>query len=135
MLESIAESYNQVRIQVQIIGDNIRPIIGKPLAIRRVLTNLIDNGVKYGGWVEVNTQETKQGLLLTIRDRGNGIAEEHLEAVFEPYFRLAKDAEGHGLGLGICRNILHAHGGDLILRNLPDGGLAAEVLIPRNLAY
>ena len=134
MLASIAEYHNQDNTRVHIPNLPIKPIIGKPLAIKRVLTNLIDNGVKYGSRVVVLPKETSQGLILTIEDKGTGIPEDKLEAVFEPYFRLAKDSDGHGLGLGICRNILHAHGGDLILRNLPHGGLSVEVLIPRNLA-
>ncbi|WED24252.1 ATP-binding protein [Vibrio sp. JC009] len=133
LLRNIAESYNQQTQRVLIPDIKIKPIIAKPLAIKRVLTNLIDNGVKYGYRVVVVPKETEKGLLLLIEDQGQGIPEDKLEAVFEPYFRLSKDKEGHGLGLGICRNILHAHGGDLILRNSEVGGLCAEVLIPRNL--
>ncbi|WP_375748257.1 ATP-binding protein [Vibrio sp. HN007] len=134
LLRTIAESYNQQSTRVHIQESRIKPIIAKPLAIKRVLTNLIDNGVKYGHKVIVFSQETESGLMLVIQDSGPGIPQEKLEDVFEPYFRLAKDNEGHGLGLGICRNILHAHGGDLILENSIKGGLSAKVLIPRNLA-
>lgn len=134
MLRSVAEHHNQDVTRVHIANLPIKPIIGKPLAIKRVLTNLIDNGVKYGHRVVVSAQETPKGLLLFVQDEGDGIPEDKLELVFEPYYRLAKDRDGHGLGLGICRNILHAHGGDLILKNSPLGGLSAEVLIPRNLA-
>ncbi|WCE31546.1 ATP-binding protein [Vibrio sp. SCSIO 43137] len=134
LLHNVAELHNQHEVKVHIPDLPIKPIVGKPLAIKRVLSNLIDNGVKYGHSVVVLPKETPQGLLLTFEDRGEGIPEDKLEAVFEPYFRLAKDSNGHGLGLGICRNILHAHGGDLILKNSPFGGLCAEILIPRNLA-
>ncbi|MDG3085645.1 ATP-binding protein [Vibrio hannami] len=134
LLRNIAESYNQQSTIVHIQNTRIKPIIAKPLAIKRVLTNLIENGVKYGHTVIVFSEETKSGLVLCIQDNGPGIPEDKLEDVFEPYFRLAKDNEGHGLGLGICRNILHAHGGDLILENSQNGGLTARVLIPRNLA-
>lgn len=134
MLRSIAETYNQQTNRVYIPNDFIKPIVGKPLAIKRLLSNLIDNGVKYGHRVVVVPNEVAQGLSLSIIDEGPGIPQEKLEQVFEPYFRLATDSDGHGLGLGICRNILHAHGGDLILRNLSKGGFSAEILIPRNLS-
>lgn len=135
VLLSIAESHNLQTTRVHIPNDPIRPIVGKPLAIKRMLSNLIDNGVKYGHRVVVIGEETNEGLLLLIIDEGNGIPEEQMEAVFEPYFRLEKDRDGHGLGLGICRNILHAHGGDLKLENLPSGGLSVQIRIPRNLSY
>ncbi len=54
-----------------------------------------------------------------------------LETVFEPYFRIAKDDEGHGLGMGIARNIIHAHGGDMTIHNAEEGGLEVKVYIPR----
>jgi len=135
ILFSIAESYNLQTTRVHIPNNPITPIIGKPLAIKRMLSNLIDNGVKYGHRVVVLKEEVPKGLLLLIIDEGNGIPEEQMDAVFEPYFRLEKDHEGHGLGLGICRNILHAHGGDLILKNLPNGGLSAQILIPRSHSF
>ncbi|UGA56911.1 ATP-binding protein [Vibrio sp. VB16] len=135
VLLSIAESYNQQSNRVYIPSMSIRPIVGKPLAIKRLLSNLIENGVKYGHRVVIIPKDNRNRLSLTIQDEGNGIPEDKLEAVFEPYFRIAKDRDGHGLGLGICRNILHAHGGDLILRNLSDGGFSVEILIPRNLSH
>lgn len=72
-------------------------------------------------------------ISVSIDDVGPGIPSDKLEAVFEPYFRLASDDQGHGLGLGICRNILHGHGGDLIISNRPQGGLRAQLFIPPTL--
>ncbi len=70
-------------------------------------------------------------MILIIKDKGPGIPKESLEAVFEPYVRVAKDDEGHGLVLGIARNIIHAHGGDMAIHNAVDGGLEVKVYIPR----
>ncbi len=133
MLESIAESHNHDQINVVLPKDKIPPLWVKPLAIKRVLTNLIDNGVKYGNKVRVFAYNNDTGLELIVLDEGTGIPEGELEAVFEPYYRLAKDADGHGLGLGISRSIVHAHGGDLIIYNSINGGLEAKVLIPHDL--
>ncbi|NMS18339.1 sensor histidine kinase, partial [Vibrio parahaemolyticus] len=93
----------------------------------------LDNALKYAGRAEVQLEENDNWVKVTITDSGPGIPNHKLEAVFEPYYRLAHDTEGHGLGLGICRNILHGHGGDLTLSNLPKGGLKVEVLIPSGL--
>lgn len=133
MLFSVMESHNQKAIKVEFARTDIEPIVAKPLAIKRVLTNLIDNGVKYGHRVNVTLEEFDDWVAITITDHGEGIPEDKLEAVFEPYFRIATDSEGHGLGLGICRNILHGHGGDLIISNSLNSGLIAQVFIPRSL--
>ncbi|MGF1728926.1 ATP-binding protein [Photobacterium kasasachensis] len=131
MLRSIAERHNTKRIKVHIPNSKIAPMTGKPLALKRCLSNLIDNGVKYGHEVSLIVSDESDALVLIIKDKGEGIPEEMLEAVFEPYFRIAKDDEGHGLGMGIARNIIHAHGGDMTIHNAKEGGLEVKVYIPR----
>ncbi len=69
----------------------IEPLVAKPLAIKRVLTNLIDNAVKYGQSAEVDIPAViKVRVIVTIQDHGS-IPEDKMEAGFEPYFRLATD--------------------------------------------
>jgi signal transduction histidine kinase len=72
---------------------------------------------------------------LRMRDNGPGIAEEMLERVFDPFFRLeasrSRDTGGTGLGLSIARNSARAAGGELSLHNLPPGGVEARLLVPR----
>ncbi|WP_052879765.1 ATP-binding protein [Vibrio coralliirubri] len=133
MVLAVIESHNQYQTKVEFEPVVIEPLVAKPLAIKRVLTNLIDNAVKYGSSAVVEISGDELWVVVTIQDRGNGIPEDKLELVFEPYFRLATDDQGHGLGLGICRNILHGHGGDLIIRNSSQGGLEAKVYIPTGL--
>jgi signal transduction histidine kinase len=133
MIQSVAEPYNQYQTQVEFKPREMDPIVAKPLAMKRVLSNLIENAVKYGQRAEVNVMVDDEWITVVICDHGPGIPEEKLEAVFEPYYRLANDEDGHGLGLGICRNILHGHGGDLIIDNLPNRGLRAQVFIPPSL--
>ncbi|MGR5148734.1 ATP-binding protein [Photobacterium alginatilyticum] len=131
MLRSIAERHNTKKIKVHIPNTKIAPMTGKPLALKRCLSNLIDNGVKYGHEVSLIVSDESDALVLIIKDKGDGIPEEMLETVFEPYFRIAKDDEGHGLGMGIARNIIHAHGGDMTIHNAKEGGLEVKVYIPR----
>lgn len=129
VLTSVIEPYNQQRVRVKFAPTNVDPIVAKPLAIKRVIGNLIDNAVKYGNEAEVTLTKDEDWVKIVICDKGPGIPKEKLEAVFEPYYRLADDDQGHGLGLGICRNILHGHGGDLIIDNLPNKGLRAQVFV------
>jgi len=104
---------------------------GKPHALKRALSNVIDNGVKYGGEVDVFVKDSAHSLVITVRDQGPGIADSDLSSIFTPYVRLHNDKQGHGLGLGIARNIIQAHGGEIHLFNHPQGGLAVCVILPR----
>ena len=103
---------------------------GKPLALKRCLSNLIDNGVKYGKRVTIVIKDSKESLVIVIKDNGPGISENELSKVFMPYHRLHSDAQGNGLGLGIARNIIDAHNGELCLVNCIDG-LEVIITLPR----
>ena len=94
-------------------------------SLRRCLTNLIDNAVKYGGRARVSLVREGQRIRISVRDAGPGIPAEQLEAVFEPFARLensrSRDTGGTGLGLTISREIARRHGGSLRLVNQPEG--------------
>jgi signal transduction histidine kinase len=106
----------------------------RPMALRRCLTNLIDNAVKYGGHAEVRATRTGSSVIVSVRDGGSGIPETELENVFSPFYRLeqsrSRDTGGTGLGLTIARNIAQQHRGTLQLANRPEGGLEAKLVLP-----
>lgn len=106
----------------------------RPVAMRRVLANLIDNALKYGQQAEVRLRELGSALELTVADRGPGIPEAWLQQVFTPFFRLERsrnrETGGTGLGLTVAQTIVHRHGGNITLENRPDGGLRVRVLLP-----
>lgn len=131
ILNSVAEVHNQQRQRVFIRGAQDLPFSCKPLAFKRCLTNLIDNSVKYGDEVTVYVQDSEKSLDITLIDNGPGIPEELLKKVFDPYFRLHTDVHGTGLGLGIAKNIIRAHGGEIILSNRPNGGLQIDIAFPK----
>ena len=110
------------------------PIAVRPHALNRALRNLIDNAVRYGGVAMVKLDRTPGLAVITIADKGQGLPEDQLEAVFEPFVRLegsrSRDTGGVGLGLAIARTIIQAHGGTVVLRNVPAGGLEAVVCLP-----
>jgi signal transduction histidine kinase len=118
------------------IAIDVPPLVvrGKPLALKRALGNLVDNGLRYGERIEVAAETSADTVILTIRDHGPGLPESSREEIFEPYVRLAHGMETHregsGLGLGIARGILREHGGDVRLDNAPGGGLVATVKLP-----
>jgi signal transduction histidine kinase len=120
--------------EVVLTGEQQKPFLGKPLALRRCLGNLVDNALYYGGNADINIQDDSQSLEVTVSDRGPGIPAAQLERVFAPYTRLAGNPSSHpgmGLGLSIARNIARAHGGDITLANREGAGLVARLTLPR----
>ena len=107
------------------------PFRGDREALRRLLSNLLENALRYGGGkIHVKLQKTPGCFLLHLCDSGSGIPEADLEKVFEPFVRL-DDARGHGegsgLGLAIARQLAEAQGMRLRLFNAAGGGLCAEL--------
>jgi len=135
LLESLQTDYQDSGIRVEIEGGIARPYTGRPLALRRCLGNLIDNAIRYAGRATIKLEDAADRLTIRILDGGPGMTEQELEQAFEPFFRgeasRSRDTGGTGLGLGIARNIARAHGGDLVLRNRPGGGLEAILSLPR----
>jgi signal transduction histidine kinase len=109
-------------------------VVTRPHALRRIVTNLIDNALKFAGEAEVNVRRTPEGrTCITVLDHGPGIPEGQLEAVLQPFYRLEqsrnRNTGGTGLGLAIAHQLALAIGGSLHLRNRSEGGLAAEIIL------
>jgi signal transduction histidine kinase len=107
----------------------------RPVAMKRALTNLVLNALNYGGSAMVCVAPPRDGVVIvTVEDDGPGIPPGDLERVFEPFQRLEasrnRETGGTGLGLPIARNILRAHGGDVVLANRAKGGIKAVVTLP-----
>jgi signal transduction histidine kinase len=134
MLATLQSEFAEMSAQVSVQGHAARSLLGKPQALRRCLTNLIANAIKFGSQATVIVEDGI-ALVIRIRDEGPGIPDEELERVFEPFYRLEssrnRDTGGSGLGLSIARDVIQAHGGSLILQNLPVRGLEAIVSLPR----
>lgn len=135
LLESVQEDAEDTGHEVSITGTARRPLWCQPLALKRCLTNLVDNALNYGQRAEITVADAPERLTLIVRDQGPGIPEAELDKVFEPFYRLessrSRDTGGTGLGLSIARNVARAHGGELTLRNHPQGGLEAVLELPR----
>lgn len=134
ILDSVCADAAEAGQDVTLSGLTGVSIMAQPNAMRRCLTNLIDNAVKYGGYARVAASRDKNKVIVQVRDGGPGIPENMLEAVFDPFFRLevsrSRDTGGTGIGITIARNIAEKHGGTLYLRNHPDGGLMATLELP-----
>jgi len=108
----------------------------RPLALKRALTNLIDNALKHAGDAQIRLGHDGGMIRLEILDHGPGIEPAWLSQVFEPFVQLGRGgadiSQGGGLGLGlaIARACIQAHGGELVLENRPPAGLCAVVRLP-----
>lgn len=113
----------------------IKDIEGSPIAIKRAISNLVVNAVRYGnGWVKVTTGMTVDNKLgwVTVEDNGPGIEPDQISRLFEPFTRgdTARGSEGTGLGLAIVKRIISQHHGSVSISNRSEGGLKAQVSFP-----
>ena len=97
-------------------------------AVKRAITNLVDNARRHARHVSLATQQLGRSVIVTIDDDGPGIPADRRESVFRPFESDVKG--GTGLGLTIARDIVRAHGGDIVLEQSPLGGLRASVRLP-----
>ena len=104
------------------------------VSLKRALRNLIENAVRYGEEARVSLEQDNGAVKVIIQDSGPGIPEESIEQVFEPFFRMEqsrnRNTGGVGLGMSIARNIIHSHGGEIVLQNTGNG-LKVIVTLPQ----
>ncbi|TGX56255.1 HAMP domain-containing protein [Sphingomonas gei] len=105
-----------------------------PIAIKRALSNLVENGLHYGDRVRLTLEDRGGTTIVRVEDDGPGIPEESIEQALQPFVRLdsarARDTVGFGLGLSIVSRAVEAEGGTLRLTNRAEGGLRAEIHLP-----
>ncbi|WP_432239441.1 ATP-binding protein [Herbaspirillum robiniae] len=135
LLDSVCADAADAGQDVTLEGASRAFVMAQPGALRRCLTNLVDNACKYGQLARVSVALEQQKVAIRIRDHGPGIPDAELESVFEPFYRLetsrSRDTGGTGLGLTIALNIAENHHGQLQLRNLPEGGLEVLLELPQ----
>ena len=134
VLLTIANDYADQKIDIRYDGPTHTLYYGRPFALKRAFDNLVQNAIKYGTPPELVLRQEPQAITVLIRDRGPGIPEKWLKAVFDPYYRLEKSRNrntgGIGLGLTVALSVVQGHGGDISLHNRAEGGLEARVVLP-----
>ena len=117
--------------------DTLPPVAGDEQALRRVFQNLVGNAIKYGasgGWIGIAARATGRDVLVTVADRGMGIAPSEREKIFDPFYRapevVAAQIHGAGLGLNLVQRIVEAHGGRVEVTSTPDEGSTFTVRLP-----
>ena len=134
LLESIVDDMAETGADVSVQQAEKVVIDADSLALRRLLTNLLDNAVKYGKTARATLSVHNRLAEIDIDDDGPGVPGAELNRVFDPFYRRepsrSRQTGGIGLGLSVARSIARAHGGDVALQNRPQGGLRAKVTLP-----
>lgn len=141
LVADLVRQYQRGGHPVKCVQSDVAPLMLRPGAIRRALTNIIDNALRYGGGeAAVALEQSSTFLRIKVTDVGTGIAEAEQEAVFRPFTRLEPSRNlatgGVGLGLSIARSIAQQHGGEITLENKRDPagnitGLEVTLRLPR----
>jgi len=123
-------------IELQLDGDTVAPVHADRALLVRVLGNLFENAVRYGGAgpVTLSADVEGEGTRIRVRDRGEGVPPEHLSQLFDPFYRAdpsrSRKTGGTGLGLMIVRRAVEAHGGQVTARQADGSGLEIEFDLP-----
>ncbi len=126
-----------LQVLTKLSGDEVL-VLGDRERLRQVLSNLIDNSIKYtdeGGTVEVGFEELQHSVRVYVRDNGSGIGKEHLERIFERFYRVDKNRSrsvgGTGLGLAIVKHIIEAHNSKIEVKSEPGKGSEFSFLLKK----
>lgn len=119
------------------LHQDLLPIKGDAVGIKRVVTNLVVNAIRYGkGWVQLSSGMSvdKELVWVSVEDNGPGIPTKQLKKLFEPFVRgdTARGSEGTGLGLAIVKRIVRQHNGSIVVNNRSAGGLKIQVSFRTN---
>ena len=115
--------------------DLMAPVSADLMMINRIITNLLDNAIKYtdpGGDISVKVSDTDDSVVIQIMDTGTGIPAQHLSKIFDPFYRVHGDSEGSGLGLSIVKTMVEAHGGNIWVESIPGKGSSFIFTLPKH---
>lgn len=109
-------------------------LLGDRLALRRIVSNLVDNALKYGYAAHLSLDSDEQHVALKVDDEGTGIPVESRDMILEPFIRLEESRNratgGAGLGLAVVHSLVEAHGGTIAIGEAPTGGARITVQLP-----
>ncbi|MFM0291487.1 ATP-binding protein [Paraburkholderia megapolitana] len=136
LLDSMVFDYVDAGKDVSLEGRIDAALVTRPQALRRIVGNLVDNALKFGGSAALRVTAQQEGAVtIAVLDNGPGIPPESLESVFEPFYRVETSRNRHtggtGLGLAIARQLALALDATLTLQNRPEGGLEARLTMKR----
>lgn len=135
LVEEVVQAESIVERNIEFIAGTLPSIPLRYIAIKRVIANLVQNSLRYTEGrilVETGVDDKAKYAYVTVLDEGDGIPEDDIERLFQPFTQgdKARGTEGSGLGLAIIKRIVDMHGGKVKLSNRSEGGLKAQVCLP-----
>ncbi|SHI20705.1 two-component system sensor histidine kinase EnvZ [Ferrimonas marina] len=134
LLEEVAQQEEVRRAEILTELGQSEPVRLQPVAIKRVINNLVENALRYGkGWVRISSGVEEGWVWFKVEDNGEGIPLKQLRQMFEPFRQgdKARGGAGSGLGLAIVKRIIDRHSGEIHVANRRQGGLEVKVRLPR----
>ena len=140
----IAESMHPLterkEITLVVSGEETTTVEGEPFLIRQALLNILQNAVDFTSrcgkvWISIQMRDGR--VEIVVKDTGPGIPGYAAGRIFERFYSLQRPDSGKkssGLGLSVVKEIIHLHGGSVIVQNAPEGGVEARLLFPRRSA-
>ena len=120
-------------LDIRFSAQELPLISARTLSLKRLIGNLINNSKRYGAEpIEISAHIEDQQVKISVADHGEGIPEDQIEALMQPFVRgnEARTIQGSGLGLAIVKRIVDLHQGELIIHNRVEGGLEAIISLP-----
>jgi signal transduction histidine kinase len=135
LVHVLAAEYRELGQPVLVADAQPQFISAQPNLFKRAIRNLVDNAIKYGSEATIEVSGSADEISISVLDRGPGLSDADLERVTGAFYRgepsRNRETGGAGLGLAIAQAIVDAQGGQLILSNREEGGLAAKISLPR----
>jgi two-component system phosphate regulon sensor histidine kinase PhoR len=132
-----AKKAEEKNLRLQFICDSSLTAMMNPILLEQALFNLVDNAIKYsdpGATIIVDAEKTADEVVIRVVDEGCGIPKDHLERIFERFYRVDKARSrkegGTGLGLAIVKHIVNAHNGRIEVQSTPGKGSTFSVHLP-----
>ena len=120
-------------LDIRFESQQLPNIIARSLSLKRLIGNLINNAKRYGSEpIELSTYVESDHIKICVADHGEGIPEDQIQDLMQPFVRgnSARTIQGSGLGLAIVKRIVDIHQGELLISNRPEGGLQAIISLP-----
>jgi len=134
LLETVMDEAAETGADAAVEWSERTVVDGDPIALKRLVTNLVDNALKFGSRARGRVFCESGMAIVEVDDNGPGVPESDIERAFEPFHRLegsrSRETGGAGLGLAVVRAIARGHGGEVTLENRAEGGLRARVSLP-----
>ena len=134
LVETVMDEAAETGRDAAVVRAERAVVDGDPIALKRLVTNLVDNALKFGSSARGRVFSEAGMAIVEVDDDGPGVPAGEIERAFEPFHRLessrSRETGGAGLGLAVVRAIARGHGGEVTLQNRPEGGLRARVCLP-----